>query len=330
MKRRLTLFAAAIAVNFLVFHPSAKAAADLLTDAKAADVLSDLLTYSVDRTDASVAAMQAYLQQIGKTDAYAKERPALVAPKRMPFTDVFKGAMLFVKNGGGDKYADPALNERSPSELLDELTELQSYNVQQFVRLNQQRDACDSMRVYLKSIGEFEKYMKWAKQNAPGAAQSPAAAGQSAPPTPQEAAARMEALVKYARSIAWKKAQARGTSEADFDRQWQERVAKYKEAVADKVEGVRGLSGALAKSEVAGANAQPSLTLVPAAAPQLGPIPPPAIWSTTGPPPVQAARALPPPVASPDSNAHFQQVDGQNAWNPWDGQFYDGGVPMGS
>lgn len=331
MKHFLSVLAVGGLLNIFCIATPARAAVDLVTDVNAADALADLLTYAVDRTDASAAALQKYLSGIGKADAYAANPPAVARAKRMPFNSVFKAAVLFVQNDG-EKFADPSLKDRDPSELLDELTELQSYNIQQFMHLNQQRDSCDSMRAYLKSIGEFDKFVAWAEQNAPDVMPAGGPATQPAADTPEQLAQRMASLVKYARSIAWRKAEARGVSEADFEKQWQEKVAKYRDGVADKVEGVRALGGSLAKSEIAGSNV-PSQQIQPTQVPSrrlpLGRIPPPAIW--TAPPPVQQkAPDLPPPVNSPDTDAHFRQLNDQNAWDPWTGQFYDHNIAIGN
>ena len=80
---------------------------DVLTLAQGADVLADLLTCTVDRTDARVDAMQHFLHEIGKEEAFA-EAPRLSRPSTpVYYNQVAQAAVAFVKQGGA-KYADPA------------------------------------------------------------------------------------------------------------------------------------------------------------------------------------------------------------------------------
>jgi hypothetical protein len=318
MKYLSLLLAASTCLTFTLSKAAAQASPDLLTQVQAADVLSDLTTYVSDRTGASAQAMQAFLQQIGKADDYAKNKPIINEPARMDFVTVFKSAVLFMKTNG-DKYADPTLKNLNESQLLSKLTELQTYNIQQFIHLNQQRRECDSMRAYLESINEFDHYLKSSGQPAPPADQPP-------PTTPEQMAARMDALINYAKAVEWKKAQAQGVSQSDFETQWRANLAKYHETIAQKVEGLRALGTTLGQTERAGNTPPPPA--VEYQTPSLGPIPPPAIW-TAPPPPQPAARELPPTVQSTHTNANIRALDRQNYWNPWDNEWYDDGVPIG-
>src|SRR5690606_18138294 len=102
-------------------------------------------------------------------DEYAKAPPKAPEDDRLTYNQVFKGAVLFVQEGGA-KYADPTLTNRSQEELLDQLNQLQSYNIQQFLKLAKLRENVESLRLYLRQIGEFEKYHAWALKNAPDVA----------------------------------------------------------------------------------------------------------------------------------------------------------------
>src|SRR4051794_18387018 len=82
-------------------------APELLTQVQAADVLSDLITYTAARGDARVQNMQQYLQETGNAAAFQQAHPEANDPL-MPFSEMFRGAVLFV-NGDGGKYADPSL-----------------------------------------------------------------------------------------------------------------------------------------------------------------------------------------------------------------------------
>jgi hypothetical protein len=304
--------------------PARAARTDLLSNTQAADVLSDLLTYAVDRADASTDAMQQYLKQIGKDADYDKNRPA-VSHDGMSYNSVFKAAVMFVKDGGA-KYADPSLKDLGKDALLDQLTDLQSYNMQQFMALNGKRETCESMRTYLKSANEWDKFVAWTEKNAPAATPMQGPATQSSA-NPEQLAQRMKALVEYAREIAWRKAQAMGVSEADFNKQWEQNVREHKDHVADKVEGMRVLGGSLANSDLGG-------TRVPQQDPQayssqpVGPLPPPAIW--TAQPPVQRApdNQLPAPVDSRHTREYYERKNDDVYWNPWSGQWYNRGVPL--
>src|SRR5262245_25530559 len=139
----------------------AQANSELLVQAQAADVLSDLITYTVARADARAQNIQEYLHNTGREDAYDKARP--IARIQLPFyTEVFQGAVLFIK-GGGDQYADPSLKTLDNSQLSTEMSQLQVYNIQTFMKLVEKVKQVASMKEFLKSVGDLEKYQEWAK-----------------------------------------------------------------------------------------------------------------------------------------------------------------------
>src|SRR4051812_48323975 len=148
--------------------------ADLLAQAQAADVLSDLLTWQCNRAAARASAMGVYLKEAGKLDAFEAAKTVAPVVERPDYSQVFASALQFVK-GGGDHYADPGLAKLDDAKLVRELTALQSYNLQEFIYLNKKRDAADRAKAFLDSTGEFEKYLVWAKAKAPEAAAAAAA-----------------------------------------------------------------------------------------------------------------------------------------------------------
>lgn len=309
--RYVMVFLAAVTALAITPRPAAaQPGPDPLVQAQAADVLSDFLTYAVDRTDARVNAMQEFLGQIGKQSAYTQTKPAAKQGTPLYFTQVFRGAVEFVKAGGA-QYADPALKSLSESQLTDHLNTLQAYNMQQFLQLNQQRAASNSMAAYLESIGEFDNYLKWARKKFPAAAEK----SQAAPSTPEQVAAGMQNLIDTARSITWQKAQAMGMSQEDFDRRWQQQLGAYRESVAKKVEGIQATGSWLTSSEL-GASKPP-----PAA-----PAQPPVVWQAAGAPVQPAGPSLPAPVQSKYSSAYYQSADNEiNFWNGWNDGYGDVG-----
>jgi len=298
------LLARLLAVGCIVMGASraaAQAQGDVLTLAQAADVLSDLLTVKADRTDARVEAMQQFLREIGKTDAYASA--PRVAPKEKPifYNQVAQAAVIFVK-GDGARYADPALKTMNGSQLLEELQALQVYNVHLFLHLNRQRAASDSIAMYLESIGEFEHYLKWAHDKF----KPSDAAGESKPNSPEQLAAQMADQIDTAHASAWKKAEARGMSQSEFEQKWQEAIKQYSEAVARKVEGMKPLADQLMKSD---------------APPPPVPTPPSGGSSATNGPP-GGTPTLPPPVPSPYTSAMYQSQSA-STWNAWNDNYSD-------
>src|SRR5262245_50831496 len=109
MRSRFALLASlAIVLSLATTPPRAAAQAtnpELLTQVQAADVLSDLITYTVQRADARLQNAQQFLRETGKEAAFEKARPA-GQDTLLPFTSVFQAAVLFVK-GDGAKFADP-------------------------------------------------------------------------------------------------------------------------------------------------------------------------------------------------------------------------------
>ena len=63
---------------------------ELLTQVQAADVLSDLITYTVKRANARLQNMQEFLRETGKEAAFEKARP-VGQDTLLPFTAVFQG-----------------------------------------------------------------------------------------------------------------------------------------------------------------------------------------------------------------------------------------------
>jgi len=284
--------------------------ADLLVQVQAADVLSDLITLAVDRGDARVDKMQAFLRESGKDGAYEKAKPSL--PQRhdtpLAYNQVFSGAIMFVRDGDGGKYADPALKSVDATQLYKELTQLQAYNIEQFLHLRQQRDAYNSMRAYLEQTGELPRYLKSAGVD-PAATQAALqldSAGKK--PAPADVAASMDDWLKAIQAIEWRKAEARGASRADFDRAWQQQVDRLRQNTAQKVEGMKSLAQQLSQSPVQ------------------APPPPqnPVVWQ--GPAPArQAAPSLAPPVQSGVTNASFGAANAE-LWNDWDSGTWSQGV----
>jgi hypothetical protein len=215
---------------------SAQSQTDPLISAQAADVLSNLITLTSQKADARVEAMHQYLAQIGKDEAFSQAK-APPKEKGIFFNDLFKGAVLFIKNGGV-KYANPALEQMNGEQLTNEFNELQVYNIQTFLHVVEQKHAVDSMEAFLKGGGNLEGYQKWAKEHGI-ATQRPAAI------TPQEVPARMEEMIKSAKATEWAKAEARGMSQEEFEKEWKQRVEKYRESVAREVDGCKQLAKSL-------------------------------------------------------------------------------------
>jgi hypothetical protein len=275
----------------------AQSSPELLVQTQAADVLSDLITYAGQQADARVQAMHQYLVQIGKEQAYDQNRPPATREKGIAFSQVFQGAALFARNGGA-KYADPALLSMNDSQLTTELTELQVYNIQQFQRLIERRQAVTSMNTYLKSAGSLDGYNQWAKEHA-------APANNPAPATPQDVAAQMGEMIGSAKSVAWAKAKERGVSQEEFEKRWKERVAKYRESVDGKIDGVK----ALAKS----------LSEPPPPPPAPAPVQNPPPVTLSGPPGIPGGPSLPPTVQSSYTREHYQQQSNELwQWQPYD------------
>jgi hypothetical protein len=305
--------------------PSVAAAQDdrgeLLMQVQGADVLSDMLTYTRDRADARVTAMQEFLGSIDKTSAYQSAAPKMQESTPVYFAQVFQGAVAFVKEGGA-QYADQSLKNLNQSQLLNHLTVLQAYNVDQFRKLTAQRQSSNAMAAYLESINQFDAYLKWAKAKAPNATPQ-----QAAPKTPEEIAERMRQTLATSRDVAWSKAQAMGLSQEEFDKRWEAHLKEYKESVADRVKGMGELAGSLGKSQVAGTGEPAQAAPAPSAEDvALGAVPVkrPVIWqgqlNIIQPPP---GPALPPPVQSKYTNAYFHDQASKGLWNDWDDNYGD-------
>jgi hypothetical protein len=100
-------------------------------------------------------------------------------------------------------------------------------------------------------------YNKWAKEHG-------VAPKHQEPKTPAEVAARMDEMIVSAKATAWAKAESRGVSREEFEQQWKQRVEKYREGVANQVDGCKKLARSLsAPPPVASAPAPTVLTAKP-------------------------------------------------------------------
>lgn len=263
-----------VALALLVCISSAKAEdpkpASLLTQVQAADVLGDLLTYYGDLTNARVDAMQEYLRQIGKLDAYQAANPSPKSVLRLPFDQVFQGVVLFVQQGG-DKYADPALAKLDDWKLGQERASLQQYNLTQFAHINRQRNLADSMRAYLESAGQFDKYMIWAQTRLKGGS------GAETQPVAQNAQALADRIKQFSATMeeaAWAKAKKKGMTREEFDQQWQKQQQEQQQSVVNRLKGVQALADSLAGPQGAGAgNSAPAGAAAPQPAAAQTPLP---------------------------------------------------------
>jgi hypothetical protein len=281
------------------------APADLVQQVQAADLLADLITYTVDRADVRLNQAMTYLQSIGKTDAFNQAKPNAPTPRPLNYMLLFRGSLAFVE-GDGKKYADPSVANQPTSQLYEDLTAAQYYNMHEFLHYNQQRQAFASVRAYLESINEYQKYL--ASTGGETAAARPPTTG-PAPATPDQVATRLGDMLNFIYETSWKQAQAKGTSQADFEKNWPEQVRQYRESVMEKIEGSQPSEAAFGKSQLAGSTPPPPDLPAPA--------PLPAHYDTPAPADVTASQSLPAPVQSPYSNANYRAKD-TSLWNMWD------------
>jgi len=217
---------------------------DLVAQVQAADVLSDLLTWTCNLAEARVNCITAFLKESGKLEACSSSKVQLPQEKPLFYGQIFKGAVQFIKDGGA-KFADPAIARMTDQQLTSELTELQSYNIQQFVYLNQQRKIATFARAYIDSAGLSESYIKFAHAKSPGMPVDRTTAQPAALGAEQQVAA-MEQMVAAARDAAWKRASRKGISQSDFDKQWKTKVENFRADVSKRVEGMQALGLAFA------------------------------------------------------------------------------------
>jgi hypothetical protein len=282
------------------------APADLVQQVQAADLLADLITYTVDRADMRIKEARAFLQSISKLADYEKAKPNPPTPKPLNYMLLFRGSLVFVE-GDGAKYADESVKDEPQTRLYEDLTAAQYYNMHEFLHFNELRREFASIKAYLESTGEYAHYLDYIRGN-PSLAN--ASATQPTPHTPEEVAQRLGEMIDFIHETQWKEAQAQGISRADFDKQWPEKVKQYRESVMANIEDTQPLDGGFGKTELAGTPA-PSAT-EPAAAPQQ-----PHYIYVTPQPDLGANRVLPPHVESPYSNADFRAKD-LTLWNMWD------------
>jgi hypothetical protein len=274
MPQRFILVVLAVFLCTITFAQSASPLntppPDKLTQVRAADLLSELLTYYGELSITRVDAMNTFMNEIGKAADYRTRGGKAFQAPRMTFQEIFQAAMLFIQQGGS-KYSDPALAKMTPAELDNELLALQQYNMQQFLFLNKQRDEIARMRAYLESIGQFDEYLAWSKKK--GLGQPVLSTTGPTTRSTQAAANWLADQLDHARAKAWEKAKAQGMTEAEFDAQWKQKVGKLKEDSGQRVDAVRSAgamfqssagNGAEASTMSAGTPATSGATAIPA------------------------------------------------------------------
>jgi hypothetical protein len=232
--------------------PQAPTSQIQLSQVQAADLMSELLTWSGDRANARVDALSQYLQQKGLIGDFRKLAPQ--PQQHLAYDQVFRGAVDFVQ-GDGKKYADPALARLDERHLRVELAALQAYNLQQYQHLCKQRDTAAAMRAYLEQKGQFQDYLTWAGTEL---TRLEAASTQPAATRPSDVAVRLQELPAEMKESAWHKAQARGVSRKDFDAGWERRQQQYRQAVTDRVAAALRLAQSLDRSSRTLGPAQPA------------------------------------------------------------------------
>jgi hypothetical protein len=215
--------------------------AQLLSQVQAADMLSDLLTWTGQRAETRLATYNAFLKEINKLDDFNRTRTPPPKVASLPYAILFQGAVDFINSGGG-QYADPAFKKLNDTQLLSELNALQIYNIQQFVARDEISQSVAEHQKYVESIGQTDAYNQWMKKHAPQLIVPPPATTQPEALTPQQIVERTAGLVKVARAAAWEHAQAHGMTQADFDRQWAQKVDQFRADVDKRVAGMAQLS----------------------------------------------------------------------------------------
>jgi hypothetical protein len=302
------LLAAVLAILVLGLQcPGAQqpaAPSDLVQQVQAAHVLADVMTFVVERADARLNEAEAYLNTIGKKEAYEHAKPAPALGKPLYYTQLFKGAIAFVE-GDGVRYADPSTNDESVSQLYNDLSAAQYYNIHQFLHFNQQRQEFASLRSYLESIGQWDKFLATGSNNAPTARLDERTSSQPALTPLELVSRRMGETMKFIRETACKDAQAKGISETDFNSHWPAEMARYRRSVISRIESAQPLEG-VGKTEMLG-------TPPPQPRPEPAIAQPPVVFAT----PQAAPPQPPPPVPSPYTNALFRARD-NTIWDMWD------------
>lgn len=232
--------------------PATPPAPDRLTEVRAADLISELLTYYGDLSISRADSMRTFMDEIGKGDEFKVRIVNVPKPTRMTFQEVFQSAVLFIQQGGS-KYSDPALAKMTPPQLETELIALQEFNLQQFLFFNSQRDQIAKIRAYLESIGQFDEYLTWSqKRMADPMLSTTGPATRSI----QAGANWLADQLAHARAKAWEKAKAKGMTEEEFDAQWKMQINKVKDDSEKRVDAMQS----------AGSFFHPRSTYVPPAA----------------------------------------------------------------
>jgi hypothetical protein len=283
--------------------------ADYTTQIQAADVLSRYLTDLNNRADARYQAMTAFLREVGASREYTQQKKPLEHPTTDEYERAVRGAIEFVKSGGGDKLADPELPKLETSKLVAELRVLQDYAAQQFLAADAQQKTLRSMSEFLDATKRTQAYRDWAaKKKLDQAPAELAELPPTAPADPSVFAKAMAARIKLAHDEEWKTAEANGQTAAQFNQQWDRRQQQLKRLIGYRLAALR--NGGTLPASPGSPGSPPS----PGAVASANPL-------TLGTPP-QAANPSPsrdprwdPYYYGPTDAWNWQRSDGGDAFN---------------
>lgn len=201
----------------------------LLQQVQAADLMSQLLTWTGDRANARVESMREYLEDHRLATGYDQNPPATPKVARLPYSQIFAQVTHFVAIGGGAKYSDPGLARLTDAQLRRELDALQGYNMDLFMLLNRQWDQAESMRLYLEQCHELKGYLGWSESRLPSSLLMRPAT------QPADLALRLETIADQIREAEWKRSQAQGMTRQAFEAAWTRRTTEFRRRVAERV-----------------------------------------------------------------------------------------------
>jgi hypothetical protein len=240
-QRQLLLAPVALASIFLVVS-TARAAinnADYTTQIQAADVLSRFLTDLNARADARAQALAAFLRETGASHEYTHQRKPFEHPKSEEFERVYAGAIQYIKDGG-EKDADPDLPKLETNKLVNELRVLMAYDTQQFLTLDMQQKEIRSITSFLDSTERTAAYREWAAKKNQDQQPPEMAALPPAPAADATAFAKaMKEHITLAQDEAWKQAQAKGLTRAQFDKEWARRQQQARRLIGFRLAALR-------------------------------------------------------------------------------------------
>ncbi len=135
---------------------------DVKTKLTAILAMNDLLSLVGGKADARVKMLKAYVEKGGLTAAYQRDETPVPETRRLTFEEGLKVAVAYVRTPKGKTHFEGEAEAYPEAMYSKTATAYYKLCQKRWAEVVYARHEVESYAVFLKKIGEFDTYMKWA------------------------------------------------------------------------------------------------------------------------------------------------------------------------